>query len=151
MGQDFKNPNYNSNNENSGEAQFIGQKIKFKQVKSKVGGRYGATASVNFYYDYGLDVVTNAIQVGQQYNLVVGSNWLTLVDIATGQEVVKKQGIANFKAALLEDSELYAKFDYMLTYAMKGLEPKSVVDEWDDIKATELDLEEGDAIVEKPE
>ncbi|WNW25021.1 hypothetical protein RS399_03680 [Bacillus inaquosorum] len=150
MGQDFKNPNYNSNNENAGEAQFIGQKIKFKQVKSKVGGRFGATASVNFYYDHGLDLALNAIQVGQQYNIIVGTSWMSMIDIATGQEVIKKQGINNLKNAILEDEDLYAKFDYMLTYAMRGLEPKSVIDEWEEIKATELDLGDDNALVENP-
>lgn len=152
-GQDFKNPKYDHTKENSGEAQYIGQKIKFRQVKSKVGGRDGATASVNFYYGEGLDLALNAIQVAQQYNMVVGSSWLTLVDVATGQEVIKKQGMNNFKNALLEDEELYAKFDYMLTCVLRGIEPKSVVDEWEEIKATEINLESntGDALVEEPE
>lgn len=151
-GQDFKNPKYDHTKENAGEAQFVGQKIKFRQIKSKVGGKDGATASVNFYYEEGLDVATNAIQVGQMHNIIVGSSWLTMVDVATGQEVAKKQGMANFRNALLEDEELYAKFDYMLTCVLRGIEPKSVVDEWEEIKATEIDMgEDGDAIVEQPE
>jgi RecA/RadA recombinase len=151
-GADFANPNYNHTKENSGEAQYTGQKIKFRQIKSKVGGKDGATASIVFLYDEGLDVALNAIQVAQQHEMVVGSGWLSLIDVATGQEVVKKQGLANFKNALLEDEELYAKFDYMLTCVLRGIEPKSVVDEWDEIKATEIDLgETGDALVENPE
>lgn len=141
-GQDFKNPNYNANADNQLEAMYTGQKIKFKVVKNKVGGRDGATSSVIFRYGEGLDYAMNAIQVAQQYNVVVSSGaWYTLLDVATGQEVIKKQGLDNLKNALLEDQELYAKFDYMLTHALRGLEPKSVVDEWDEIKATELDLE----------
>lgn len=152
-GADFKNPKYDHTKENSGEAQYIGQKIKFRQIKSKVGGKDGATASVNFIYDEGLDVALNAIQVGQIYNIIVGSSWLTLLDVATGQEVAKLQGLKNFKQALLEDEELYAKFDYMLTCVLRGIEPKSVVDEWEDIKANDIDLEEenGDALLEQPE
>lgn len=141
-GQDFKNPNYNSNADNQLEAMYTGQKIKFKVVKNKVGGRDGATASVIFRYGEGLDYALNAIQVAQQYNVVVSSGaWYTLLDVATGQEVIKKQGLDNLKNALLEDQELYAKFDYMLTHVLRGLEPKSVIDEWEEIKATELDLE----------
>lgn len=149
-GADFKNPKFDHLKENSGEAAYTGQKIKFRQIKSKVGGKDGASASVVFKYDEGLDIALNAIQVGQQHNIIVGSNWLTMLDVATGQEVVKLQGLANFKNALLSDEELYAKYDYMLTYVMRGLEPKSVVDEWDEIKATEIDMGEGDALVENP-
>ncbi|MCZ4246949.1 hypothetical protein O2313_05305 [Bacillus amyloliquefaciens] len=149
-GADFKNPAYNSQKENSGEAMYTGQKIKFKQVKSKVGGRDGATASVDFVYGEGLDLAQNAIQVGQMHNIIVGSTWLSMIDVATGQEVVKKQGMQNMKNTVLEDEELYAKFDYMLTYVLRGLEPKSVVDEWEEIKATELNLDEDNALVENP-
>lgn len=150
-GADFKNPKYDHTKENSGEAQYIGQKIKFRQVKSKVGGKDGATASVQFFYDQGLDLLDNAIQVGKQYGIVAGTTWMSLVDVSTGQEVVKKQGIANFKNAILEDNELYAKFDYMLTHVLRDIEPMSVIDEWEEIKKTVIDTEDSDAIVENPE
>lgn len=131
---DFKNPKYNSNAENSGEAQYLGQKIKFKQEKSKVGGRKGATASVNFYYDYGLDTLQNAIDLSRMYGIVDGTTWLSLIDPPTGEVVFKAQGGNNFKKELAENNELYAKFDYLLTYTQRGMEVKSVVDEWDEIK-----------------
>lgn len=142
MGQDFKNPKYDHTKENSGEAQYVGQKIKFRQVKSKVGGKYGATASVNFYYEHGLDVFSNAIAVGQQKGIVSQSGaWFSLIDYATGEIVHKSQGGERFKQEMINDQELYAKFDYMLTYLLRGLEPRSVTDEWEQIKAEELDLE----------
>lgn len=149
-GKDFANPKYDHTKENSGEAAYTGQKIKFRQIKSKVGGKDGATASVVFKYDEGLDVALNAIQVGQQFNIIVGSSWFTMLDVATGLEVVKIQGLANLKNALVSDEELYAKYDYMLTYVMRGLEPRSVVEDWEDIKATEIEMEDGDALVEIP-
>lgn len=142
-GQDFKNPAYNSSNENSGESMYLGQKIKFKQIKSKVGGKDGATASVVFKYGEGLDVVGNAIAVGQQYNVVISSGaWFTLLDVATGEQVEKKQGMDNLKQALLDDPTLYAKFDYMVTCVMRGVEPLSVVDEWDKIVETEEEVQD---------
>lgn len=148
MPPEFKNERYNSNNENSGEAMYKGQRIKFKQVKSKVGGRFGATASVDFYYDEGLDVVTNCIQVATAKGIISKSgSWLSLVDVATGQIVHKTQGEKNLKADLLNDIELYAKFDYMLTNVIRGVEPKSVVDEWEEIKANEISIDEGEGDV----
>lgn len=133
LGQDFKNPAYNSQAENSGEAQFIGQKIKFLQEKSKVGGQKGATASVNFYYGHGLDVLQNMTDMAKLFDIVQGSTWLNLIDHATGEIIYKAQGAKNFKIGLSQDTELFKKFEYMLTYAMRGLEVRSVVEEWDEI------------------
>lgn len=141
LGQDFRNSKYNSNSDNCPEAQFIGQKIRFKQTKSKVGGKMGATASVDFYYEQGLDIMLNIIQLAQNYDIIVGSGWMTFIDYATGQEIFKKQGFSNMKQVFVDDEEAYMKLDYMLTMVMRGLEPKSVVDEWEDIKKEEFEGE----------
>lgn len=141
LGADFRNSKYNSSSDNCPEAQFIGQKIRFKQTKSKVGGKMGATASVDFYYEQGLDVMLNIIQLAQNYNIIVGSGWMTFIDYATGQEIFKKQGFSNMKQVFVDDEDAYMKLDYMLTMVMRGLEPKSVIDEWEDIKKEEFEEE----------
>lgn len=141
LGQDFRNPNYNSNADNSGEAMYIGQKIKFRQVKSKVGGRTGATASVDFYYDFGLDIVGNAIEVGKQVGVVhVSGAWYTLVDAATGDIILKEQGMKSFKEALVK-GDTYDKFDYMVSCLIRDIEPLSVTTEWDKIVSSEGEQE----------
>lgn len=142
LGADFKNEKYNHQKENTGESPYIGQRIKFRQMKSKVGGLYGSTASVDFYYGKGLDLLGNAIQVAQNHGIVTTGTWLSLVDVATGQKVFQKQGQANFQKHLLENKEDYAKFDYLLTYALRGMTPLSVVEEWEEIKSTVLSVEE---------
>lgn len=136
---DFKNPNYDGK-ENTGEAQFIGQRIKFRQVKSKVGGKLGATASVDFYYDKGLDLLLNEIQVAMQYGIVVQNGaWLLFIDTPTGEIVLKEQGMDRFKKAL-SDKETYAKFNYLLNYTVRGLEVKSVINDWEQIKQEEITI-----------
>lgn len=140
---DFKNPNYTTRNYNSGEAQFLGQRIIFKQEKSKVGGKKGATASVDFYYDTGLDIVTNIIQVGILYGVVHANGaWYSLIDTATGEIVEKFQGMERFKQALIENPDLYGKFDYLVNCAIRDIEPLSVIEDWDKIVA--LDEEGGE-------
>lgn len=133
LGEEFKNSAYNSKADNQMQAQYIGQRIKFKQEKSKVGGIKGAMASVNYYYDHGLDILQNMIDMGRMYGIVEGTTWLSLLDPNTGEVVVKAQGGLKFKKEVAENEELYKKFEYLLSYTMRGLEVKSVVSEWDDI------------------
>lgn len=133
LGDAFKNKLWDSKKDNQLEAQFIGQKIKFKQEKSKVGGIKGATASVNYYYKHGLDILQNMIDMASMYEIVTGTTWKSLIDPLTGEVLLKKQGIDGFKQALANDIETYKKFEYLLTYTMRGLEIKSVVDDWEEI------------------
>lgn len=130
LGKDFLNPNYNSKLDNQLEAQYIGQKIKFKQEKSKVGGIKGATASVNFYYGQGLDILQNMVDLGRMYGVVDGTTWLSFVDPITGEVIAKAQGGNAFKKLLADDEQLYKKFEYVLSYTMRNLEVQSVVEDW---------------------
>ena len=144
-GQDFKNSDYNHNDENANVAQFIGQKIKFNQVKSKVGGKDGATASVAFYYGEGLDVLANSFAVAQRLGIINKSGpWMTFIDPPTGEVLCKQQGENKFKQALVEGDELYEKLDYLLSCGMRGIEPDSVVEEWGKIKAEESESDSND-------
>lgn len=133
LGQDFKNPKYNSQAENSGEAMYIGQKIKFNQEKSKVGGRKGATASINFYYEHGLAYLQNMVDMAKMLNIVQGTTWLSLVDYITGEVIFKAQGINNFMTKLHENETLFKQFEYLLSHVQRGMEVRSVVEEWGDI------------------
>lgn len=151
MGQDFKNPLYNSKEPNGGQAEFTGQRIRFKQTKSKVGGRFGATAAVNFYYEHGLDIIQNQLDVAKLHGIIEGTTWLSFIDPTTGEIVGKWQGAGNTKKALSEDKELYMKFDYVLSHTLRGLELLSVVDDWETIKRDVFGIEDTEPIDEKVE
>lgn len=133
LGDDFKNPEYNSRSDNQTAAAYLGQRIRFKTEKTKVGGSMGAVASVNYYYADGLDILQNMVDMGKMYGIVEGTTWLSLIDPNTGEIVLKAQGMKKFKEELSLDMQLYKKFDYLLTYTMRGMQVKSVVDEWDEI------------------
>lgn len=125
--KDFGNPNYVEGNPL--EPRFVGQKIKFKVVKNKVGGKASATAAVDFYYGFGLDYYTNIINMAQYLGLLVGSGWMTLIDPATGEAIVKYQGAKQWRDALQNDEELWAKIYHMVYAKMEGVDID--LSEWD--------------------
>lgn len=125
--KEFGNPNYEEGNPL--EPRFIGQRIKFKIVKNKVGGKASATAAVDFYYGFGLDYYINILNMAQYLGLLVGSGWMTLVDPATGETIAKYQGAKQWRDALQADEVLWAKIYHMVYARMDGVDID--LSEWD--------------------
>ncbi|ALA07227.1 putative recombinase RecA [Brevibacillus phage SecTim467] len=125
--KDFGNPNFEESNPL--EPRFIGQRIKFKVVKNKVGGKQSATAAVDFYYGFGLDYYTNILNMAQYLGLLQGSGWMTLIDPVTGEQIAKYQGARQWRDALQKDEVLWAKIYHMVYAKMKGVDID--LSEWD--------------------
>lgn len=122
-GQEFKNPKYDSKNPDPREPEYIGQTIKFKVTKNKVGGKEGATASIDFYYDYGLDVYGELLRLARHMGIIEGSGWMSMIDIDSGEVIAKYQGEKQWKQALAENPALWEKLNdmvYRLLYEEGG-------------------------------
>ena len=117
MGQDFRNPNYKEGNPL--EPMYVGQRIKYKITKNKVGGKEGATASVDYYYDEGLDIYGNTLSLAEHMGLLQGTGWKSLINPATGEVIAKFQGSAKWKDALHSDERLWSMLYLMVTLAAR--------------------------------
>jgi RecA/RadA recombinase len=132
--KEFGNPNYKM--DNPLETQYTGQRIKFKVIKNKVGGKASATAAVDFYYGFGLDYYTNILNMAQYMGILQGSGWMTLAHPTTGEIIAKYQGFKQWRDALQEDEKLWGIIYHMVYSSMKGI----------DIDLTEWDAEESTPI-----
>jgi recA bacterial DNA recombination protein. len=121
-GQEFKNKEYDAKEHNPLVAEYIGQRIKMKQVKSKVGGREGSVASVDFYYGLGLDIFTNLMNMAEHLGIVTGTTWKTFANPATGEVYAKHQGGKAMAKALQEDAELFYKMEDMVLASLRGID-----------------------------
>lgn len=117
MGQDFRNPDYKEGNPL--ESMYVGQRIKYKITKNKVGGKEGATASVDYYYDEGLDIYGNTLSLAEHMGLLQGTSWKSLINPATGEVIAKFQGSAKWKDALHSDERLWSMLYLMVTLAAR--------------------------------
>jgi RecA/RadA recombinase len=125
--KEFGNPKFEDGNPL--EPKFLGQRIKFKVIKNKVGGKPTATAAVDFWFGFGLDYYTNIMNMAQYMGLLVGSGWMTLIDPATGEAIAKYQGEKQWRDALQSDDELWAKMYHMVYAKMDGVDIDLA--EWD--------------------
>lgn len=98
--------------------QVIGQQIKVKLTKNKIGHPY-TTATLDLYYDTGIDKISELVSVAKALGVLQGTNWLKFVDPTTGEvftrgnEEIKFNGVAKAIEALKDDiqngGELYAQ------------------------------------------
>jgi recombination protein RecA len=122
MGQDFRNPNYKEGNPLEG--MYVGQRIKYRITKNKVGGKEGATATIDYYYDEGLDIYKNVIDLAEHVGLMTGGGWKALANPVTGEVIAKYQGINKWKDALHNDEQLWNMLFLMVTLAASGTSPE---------------------------
>lgn len=125
MGQDFRNPSYKEGNPL--EAMFVGQRIKYRITKNKVGGKEGATANIDYYYEEGLDVYKNIIDLAEHVGLMSGGGWKSLANPVTGEVMAKYQGLAKWKDALAADDKLWATLYLMVDLATRGTDPEEIM------------------------
>lgn len=125
MGQEFRNPSYKEGNPL--ESMYVGQRIKYKVTKNKVGGKEGATASVDYYYDEGLDIYGDTIKLAEFVGLMHGTSWKSLVNPVTSEVIAKFQGMNKWKDALHNDEKLWAMLYLMTSLAARGVSPEEIM------------------------
>lgn len=121
LNSEYKNPKYKQGDPL--QTMYIGQRIRYKAVKNKVGGKEGATASVEFFYETGLDVVGNYFDMACYLGLVTGGGWKTFTDPRTGEELGKYNGTGQWIKALNEDQTLWHKMYYFVQFGIRGEMP----------------------------
>ncbi|MGG1263757.1 hypothetical protein [Brevibacillus laterosporus] len=125
MGQDFRNQSYKEGNPLEG--MYVGQKIKYRVTKNKVGGKEGATATVDYYYDSGLDLYGNVLTLAEHTGLVQGTSWKSLINPATGEVIAKYQGANKWKEALYANDQLWSMLYLMTSLAARGTSPEEMM------------------------
>lgn len=124
-GQDFSNKNYKEGNPL--EARHVGQRIKYQITKNKVGGKEGATAAVDYYYEEGLDIYANTIEFAEFLGLMSGGGWKSLINPATGEVIARYQGLNRWKEALHSNEKLWSILYLMTTLGYKGTDAEEMM------------------------
>lgn len=111
--------------------EFLGQQIKVRVAKNKIAPPY-KVATVDLYYEYGMDKIKELISVAKVINVLVGSAWLSMTDPRTGEVVlddegkeIKFNGVNKARDAIVEDienngGELYCKLNDLVQEVMRG-------------------------------
>lgn len=115
----------------SGEnASFMGQEIKLKVAKNKIAPPF-KSATINLYYESGIDRITELVNVAKKLNVLEGSGWLRFIDPTTGEvflnednSEIKFHGVPKTVEALLLDidsgGELYSKMFDTVNRVLRG-------------------------------
>jgi recombination protein RecA len=110
----------------TGDARVVfGQQLKAKVSKNKVGAPY-KTATLDLYYENGVDRVMELVNIAKYLGVFQGTNWLKLCDPTTGEifEEIKFNGVVKAVEALREDvngaGELYIKIYDIVNRTMRS-------------------------------
>jgi recombination protein RecA len=109
--------------------EVFGNQIRCKVSKNKVAAPH-KQATLDIYYDSGLDSFTELVNVAKELNILTGTNWLTWIDPTTGEKIMngdteyKWQGAAKTREALIEDynngGEIVAKMYEQVNQLLRG-------------------------------
>lgn len=111
--------------------QYFGQQMRIKVAKNKIAPPF-RQASVDLYYDYGVDRIAELIIVAKEIGVLPGSSWLKLVNPITGEIILddegneyKWNGVNKTKEALMEDIEnnegkIYTKLFDLVQEVIRG-------------------------------
>lgn len=108
--------------------EVLGQQIKVKVDKNKIAPPH-RQARIDFFYKYGVDKISELIEVAKIIGVLSGTTWLTLVDVTTGEIMedsggnpIKYHGTNKVREAIEEDIQQGGKL-YSLIH---GLVQKSL-------------------------
>lgn len=113
------------------DKKVFGQVMKMKVSKNKIAPPF-RQASLDIYYDYGIDKVTELVSVAKELGVLQGTSWLRLNDPETGEVVTNEDGselkwnganktVEAIKVDLQEgDGELYDKILGYVQYLIRG-------------------------------
>jgi recombination protein RecA len=74
-----------------GGKKYLGQQMKIKVSKNKIAPPF-RIATVDLYYENGVDRVAELISVAKELGILSGTNWLKLINPHTGEIVIDEQG-----------------------------------------------------------
>lgn len=90
---------------------YLGQQTKCKVSKNKIAPPY-RIATIDLYYEYGMDKIMELVKVAREIGVLVGTSWLKFIDPETGEiqtdengREIKFNGMAKAREALVEDIE----------------------------------------------
>lgn len=93
--------------ENSSSTQAMGNVVRVKVPKSKVGDNYDSNFTIDLIGKYGYDLEWNLLQEGQDLGLLTKGQWIKYAD-ANGEEH-KYQGKAGFVSAMKDPANADVK------------------------------------------
>lgn len=70
---------------------YLGQQIRVKVTKNKIAPPH-RQATLDLYYEYGIDQVMELVQVAKTLNVLSGTTWLTFIHPFTGEVFKDKDG-----------------------------------------------------------
>jgi recombination protein RecA len=118
----------------TGDARVVhGQSAKVKVAKNKVAPPF-RQATVDFYYETGMDRYSELVAAAKKINVFTGGAWLTFIDPRTGEKQldatgneIRFNGEKKAKDAIIEavqagDTELYARIFTMVNDIIRGAE-----------------------------
>lgn len=113
------------------DRKYFGQQIRVKVVKNKIAPPF-RQATIDLYYEYGVDKIAELVAVAKEIGVLQGSNWLTLVDPRTGEvmeneegNVLKWNGTKKTQEAIMNDikngeGKLYFKIFNLVQDIVRG-------------------------------
>ncbi|SNS20914.1 recombination protein RecA [Anaerovirgula multivorans] len=111
-------------------AKYFGQQIRTKVTKNKIAPPF-RTATVDVYYDEGVDRVSELVAVAKEINVLHGTSWLTLMNPITGEVMqedgkdLKWNGTTKAREAIMDSienggGELYTKILDIVNEVIRG-------------------------------
>ena len=104
------------------DKKYFGQQIRIKVVKNKIAPPF-RQATIDLYYEHGVDRIAELIAVSKEIGVLQGSNWLTLTNPLTGEVFTDKDGNSlkwngtkKVQEAFIEDIKNNEGKLYTLTY-----------------------------------
>lgn len=73
------------------DRKYFGQQIRVKVTKNKIAPPF-RQATIDLYYEHGIDKIAELVAVAKEIGVLQGSNWLTLTDPHTGEIMVDEEG-----------------------------------------------------------
>jgi len=113
------------------EKKYFGQQIRVKVTKNKIAPPF-RQATIDVYYEHGVDKISELILVAKEIGVLQGSNWLTFADPRTGEIItddrgndLKWNGVKKTQEALMEDiknneGKLYLKMFNLVQDILRG-------------------------------
>lgn len=73
------------------DKEYFGQQIRVRVLKNKIAPPF-RQATIDLYYQHGVDRISELIAVAKEIGVLQGTNWLTLTDPRTGEVLTDEKG-----------------------------------------------------------
>lgn len=106
------------------DRKYFGQQMRVKVAKNKIAPPF-RQASIDLYYEYGVDRIAELVAVSKEIGVLQGSSWLRLANPITGELVIdengneyKWNGVNKTKEALMDDIQNNGGSIYSLIFSI---------------------------------